>query len=1255
MWEKKNAQRALRGGAVSTMALTLAACGGDDDDPVVTSSDDSADDSTADDSTADDSTADDSTEDDSTADDTTPVANFMLTTNADDLTGNELNNTFTGTVQQNGEGASANSLSTGDVIDGGAGTNKLEATLINDNQVDGADAGLTVNPQTTNVQQVYISGLDEDVTLDAGRMDSVEQLWSDDSDESLIIEDVRLGDLSITKDITFGMRDVDTDAGLAASFETQSLVNAGTATANSQIIIEVGDSNKDAGTETPIDRIELELNFTFGGESYSFEDIASTDGTYAGLQEAIQTTLADAGLGGLEVTLGEAFDEIAAANDTVPLPYEGARQVVVTDPDGAAFTEFTSGVGATAGEASSNPVSDVRVVDPTESATVIETNLILDNAGRGSTAGDAIIGGMSNSDQVIEKLNLIVDRDSAIRELATASNMEDEELNNGVYQGADADVEGFDEIVLTSMGANGDVSITDINDTTTFDASAFEGGELTIGAASALQTLSADVGADVDVTSTTAAGENAYTTGGGDDTLTTTVDGDHVDTVGESFAATTNAGGDTVTITMTDGVSFDTMDELDNLSISTGAGEDFVDLDAYGTFAIETGAGSDFVRINSLDEGNNGDADAGSWTIGDPTQNVDNFFDERVLYEASLTVNFAGIEETVTVETDRNGNFIATQADVNAAIKAAIDANHELSDLLDYEDGTGNQSLTITSTVGGDNNLGIAIYQPELVAAANVTTGEDAGQDVALADGDVASIREGLIDTGLFNSADSDDAGVADIVAATNAGNNFFGSLDADGTGDETLQSTADIEGDVTEGPNTADTGGGIFQDADNLYFDLQNGGSSDSTDGSINLSSVNVGDGSNDIVSVHSGEASSNQLVIDQSFGKVTVVNWHDVSPDEVDASADQGQHALDFSAFLTDQVDTSDNDNDDTATSVNTTVNMVAGASAFAGAVSAGVENDNTADANSVNVIRFAQEFADEETFEGVDAATLRAALNDAEGDGSTDYGNLTGNLLDPANTGDLVGDTQNHIVMVENDLNEGEYKVFHLTSENDGDFSTADELGTLDFGASINVNVVGNEEYDSYLETLKDLADDASVTVTEADRNEISFVSEAGNDTVNTSEGLGGDPVAGEPEGGEADDGEPEGSDADDGEPEGGEAEVLTIDVGPAEDGKTFDAAPQDTTFDVARGTFDFTIEGFDTGDVLDASDFGGANAIVNFDPDGGADTDDGVKKLQLKDGNEEEVNVTLTGLSPEQDAAIFSKASIDEVLGEGTLII
>jgi len=74
-----------------------------------------------------------------------------------------------------------------------------------------------------------------------------------------------------------------------------------------------------------------------------------------------------------------------------------------------------------------------------------------------------------------------------------------------------------------------------------------------------------------------------------------------------------------------------------------------------------------------------------------------------------------------------------------------------------------------------------------------------------------------------------------------------------------------------------------------------------------------------------------------------------------------------------------------------------------------------------------------------------------------------------------------------MVENDQNEGEYKVFHLTSSVDSDgnvdeesdggvnqFATAVELGTLDFGASINFNLVGSEAYDELLEDLLDAAD-------------------------------------------------------------------------------------------------------------------------------------------------------------------------------------
>jgi len=59
-----------------------------------------------------------------------------------------------------------------------------------------------------------------------------------------------------------------------------------------------------------------------------------------------------------------------------------------------------------------------------------------------------------------------------------------------------------------------------------------------------------------------------------------------------------------------------------------------------------------------------------------------------------------------------------------------------------------------------------------------------------------------------------------------------------------------------------------------------------------------------------------------------------------------------------------------------------------------------------------------------------------------------------------------------MVENDNNRGEYKVFHLTStidadtdDTDGEFDTdAVELGTLDFGDSINFRLVGDEDWAS-----------------------------------------------------------------------------------------------------------------------------------------------------------------------------------------------
>ncbi|AGM41615.1 type I secretion target repeat protein [Spiribacter salinus M19-40] len=404
----------------------------------------------------------------------------------------------------------------------------------------------------------------------------------------------------------------------------------------------------------------------------------------------------------------------------------------------------------------------------------------------------------------------------------------------------------------------------------------------------------------------------------------------------------------------------------------------------------------------------------------------------------------------------------------------------------------------------------------------------------------------------------------------------------------------------------------------------------------------MNVGDGSNDIVSVHSGNASANTLVVDEAFGKVTVVNWHKVSPDDVDNRDEMGEHALDFSAYLDDQIDDSDNDNADTAVEVAASANMVAGASALGTAVSAGLDNDNTARANSVNSIRFEQNLADGETFEGLNDSNLLTALNAADAD--DEYGNLNDALLNPGTTADLVGDTQNHIVMVENDLNEGEYKVFHLTSESDADdFSTADELGTLDFGASINFNVAGSTTFENYVEAVSQAKDDGATDFTydvvDSGGNVVATADADVNDGTGDAGGAGG---------GGAGAGGAGGSGAGGGGA-GGASETVEV-TGAGDD----DAANADVTFDFDDGAYEFDIANFDTGDTLDFGDVAGVDqAIFNVLAD--ANLGDGEKQLSAANGDTgDTVEVTLTGLTAAQDNAVFNQSSFENTFGADSLV-
>jgi hypothetical protein len=92
----------------------------------------------------------------------------------------------------------------------------------------------------------------------------------------------------------------------------------------------------------------------------------------------------------------------------------------------------------------------------------------------------------------------------------------------------------------------------------------------------------------------------------------------------------------------------------------------------------------------------------------------------------------------------------------------------------------------------------------------------------------------------------------------------------------------------------------------------------------------------------------------------------------------------------------------------------------------------------------------------------------------------------------------------------------------------------------------------------------------------------------------------------------------------------------------------AANGDLTFDIASGTYTYTINGFGPGDKLKL--FSGASTSVVPDSN---DTD-GIQSIAFTNPVTAAITtITLTGLTSAQDAGIFNVASFNTVFGAGTL--
>ncbi len=1009
-----------------------------------------------------------------------------LTASTDDLTGTSGADTFKAGMSQNSfSGGVSNTLSSADEIDGGAGTDTLEAVVVQEFVgSDNGTNGIDIQATTTSVENVtfeardFASGSEGSVTIDAKRMTDVVEIGSKDSDGDLVIENLttltadglirNTESMTITMDHTEGQNSSGNGSDLTVYFD-EDYLNTTSQVGGSTLLVRLVNAVSNVTDGNPI----------FGTDSFTVDvggTMVTVDVTAIAADASLDfTTAYDQVVAAINSAMANAgFSNVTAAKSTlsptvfsIPVTVDGT-DYDVGDSAGQYYPILITNTGSeelaqgSFEQATVNTDTDInssQTPNPASQTELpIEINIELEKTGRDGEGGNLVIGGkdqngagdneedqndgfdvfdiyVRGNENQPSNLGYVTSTDQALDTVKISNHAVD-------YSGAS----------LTIRNAfNGTGNLTNETNVETVDADAFT-GDLTIGSTGSrmlnVDDFSATGGGDITVNADITGAERgqfSMATGAGEDTLDVVLDGDTVDTVATSFGVTTGSGTDSVKVTMTEGgVSHNTTEHLDNLSIDTGADADSIELvggttggavnnagnaDGDANFNIDAGSGSDTVYINSISDGDTAGAAKGQWIVGNASEAQP--WVDRVLYEATLTVRYAGFEETVTIATTTSGNFIADQALINASIISAISSNSELNRLLTTTLGTGDRQLTIDAVHEGLNDLTIEIVQPEAVTGA-----AGAGQ-VQLSASHETALRAGLIETINFdaggNADDSDFVeNLTEIATELNDATNVndAGALAA---GDGNLEATGEV--DATE----------WFLDSDDANVSDTDGVNETAV---TNYSVIDMGSGTNDLVVLNSDDDSVNTLDFNTVWGKVSVVNFFtdqqnnsaDVTVALTDATS--GNHILDFTQWLDDQADQSANigGNTDSAERIATTLE---GGAALA----------TVADfaANEVVVLNGWTNSAGE-SWADMDAADVDLAITTG---GASSYGSL-GEASATANA-NIVGTSQDSILMVENDLNQGEYKVFNVEATTLGNAATAEFtvtlLGVVDFGESLN----------------------------------------------------------------------------------------------------------------------------------------------------------------------------------------------------------
>lgn len=955
---------------------------------------------------------------------------FALTAGNDILTGTALNDTFTANFSGN-----TNALDSGDVIDGAAGTDTLKAII--------ESGPFSLTPTLTNIENITVTAqndverdsgqnnvsAEEAVQLDFGRVSGIKTIVDFDSRADLSVEDVRILDSEITKDITIVMRDTDPGAvDYAVYFDQNSLRNVSNST--SLINLRVLDTYAVAQGLDPLKDSpygSFKFSYSIDGAAAQTATLASdaiqNAKTFAEMVTALQAA-ADGvfGAGVVTVTTGSTY----TVPDSVTNKNVQGTEIVLSAKGNIKFDTTVAGSGWLATDtvpAVSGLYTSYNTNVQSTTALVTST-IVLDNVGRGSNGGDLIVGGLSNgetsSSKGVQRFDITVEDNSKLSNILSTNNtLREVYIVNGV---TDEKSDAYTTTVANkgnlTVGVNNDQNSALDSGTQNFEDSEFgfndvrviDGSAMTgkLAFTAAINATSLDKYLDLKDTANDPAADNVafvYSGGSNDDTMTVSIDAAVAGSVGrlstrEDFSFTINggAGKDAITVSTLGTPSANSVlaqKQYDNITVNGGDGDDTIKTPANADMKINAGAGNDTVYTdNSAYVAGDAAGNRAVWLVS--SANTDLVDLETVvandtnifLYKGKLTVTYApqdaavatnadaanGADNngfSVTVDIPTGSNYSVNQYYLNQAIKAAINNDPVLSKLLEAIDGPGN-TLRINALTDG----------------AHEATGNDLLLTVAATAPVAASADETAMTTAFqafsHNSAANAAAANAAVAASVTDLNNNEG---------------------MTTGQVLALNGTNSATDVDNI---------------------INLGTG-DDVLVLSTNATSVETIKFDTtSIGKNTIVNFTDA------------QDVLDFTAWL-----------DNVTSASGSTVSQ----QRIATALEANVANLN---ANEVAFTTFdaivtAGTLADSVTFANLTGAQVLTALNAAGGYGSS------------AAVANFVGTTQKAILLVLNQDtagtnlsdNDGEYLVvevsFGTTAVSNG-FTAATIVGSVDFGDTI-----------------------------------------------------------------------------------------------------------------------------------------------------------------------------------------------------------